>query len=115
VKKRRRKMSDEIKITELEVQKLNLQPGDVLMVTIRHDDVREDDLGGLRNMLRRFFPNNQAMLFAMGSEGYVKFTVASQPETSYTGYCTDCDCGKKERVEAAKQDNNGREINDDKK
>lgn len=88
-------MSDEINIREVEATKLNLQEGDILMVTVNHEDVSNESLAQLKNKLDTLFPNNQIMVFGMGSEGYVKFTVASNPKLSY---CSDCDCGKKEQA-----------------
>lgn len=77
-------MSDEnTNITELQVQKLNLQPGDVLMVTVNHPDIDEDSARSLKDKLASLFPNNKVMLFTMGPEGYVKFTVATSSDISY--------------------------------
>jgi hypothetical protein len=93
----------ELNITELQVQKLNLKPGDTLMVTVQSDELDEASLDYLSKRLKFFFPNNKVALFGMGMEGYIKFTVASQAETCETspaGYCSNCDCGKRERVEA---------------
>jgi hypothetical protein len=87
------------KFTELEVQKLNLQPSDVLMVTIKHEDVSQEDLQFVQKKLETLFPNNKVMSFAMGEEGYIKFTIASTSNASYTNYCNNCDCGKKETAE----------------
>lgn len=89
-------MSNELKINEIEVQKINLQPGDVLMVTVQHEDADEESLYALKNTLTGLFPNNKIMLFSMSSEGYVKFTVASQTQKNY---CDDCNCGKKQEWE----------------
>lgn len=91
-------MSNEIKINQIEVQKINLQPGDVLMVTVQHEDVNEEALYALKNTLTGIFPDNKIMLFSMSSEGYVKFTVASQSQPQ-KNYCEDCDCGKKQEWE----------------
>lgn len=89
-------MSDEVTINEIEAQKINLQPGDVLMVTINHADLEQEGMMRLRDQFKRVFPNNEIMVFGMGGEGYVKFTVATQPKV---GYCSNCDCGKKEEAE----------------
>ena len=89
-------MNNELKINEISVQKINLQPNDVLMVTIQHEDVDENSLHVLKDTLTGLFPNNKIMLFSMASEGYVKFAVASQSQKSY---CDNCDCGKKEEWE----------------
>lgn len=89
-------MDNQIKINEIEVQKINLQPNDVLMVTVQHEDADEQSMLALKETLTSLFPNNKIMLFSLGLEGYVKFTVASQ---SQKNYCDDCDCGKKQEWE----------------
>ena len=89
-------MNDELKINEIEVQKLNLQPNDVLMVTVQHKDADEESLIALKNTLLGIFPNNKIMLFSLASEGYVKFSVVGQTQKNY---CDDCDCGKKQEWE----------------
>lgn len=95
-------MNEELKITDIQATKINLQEGDVLMVTVNHEDLNQESLKHLKDKLDSLFPLNEVMVFGMGSEGYVKFTVASQPKLSY---CSDCDCGKKEIAESqAKQE-----------
>ena len=86
-------------INQVDVQKLNLAENDVLMITIKYSEITQEALEGLRDSFKNFFPNNKVALFAMGDEGFVKFTVASQPEPTYNSYCSDCSCGKKERAE----------------
>jgi hypothetical protein len=81
-------MSDDLTINEVEVQRVNLQPNDVLMVTVNHEDITEHSIEQLREKLKVLFPTNKVMLFAMGPEGYVKFTVATQSEKSYCDRCT---------------------------
>ena len=98
-------MSDEniqITLKEVEVQKLDLQPGQSLMVTVKHEDVDQTSLEQLKNLLSSSFPNNQVMVFGMGSAGEITFAVVNDPVASQpnVGYCGVCSCGKKERVEA---------------
>jgi len=96
-------MNEEIKLKELEVQKINLQPGDVLMVTVKHEDIDYSSMQNLRKQLNLAFPDNKVMLFGMGNSGEVKLAVMSSEPVAPApslGYCGDCSCGKKERVEA---------------
>lgn len=106
---KRNKMSEKLEIIlrEMEVTKLDLQPGQTLMVTIKHEDLDQFSLQHLRLGLKRAFPNNQVMVFGMGLEGDVKFAVVNEPIASEPnlGYCGDCGCGKKERVELSKKEN----------
>lgn len=102
--------SEEIKrdyeLTEIQVQKLNLQPGDTLMVTIKNDYIEPGNLAPFKKEFKRVFPNNEVFVFGMDSESEIKFAVVTQPETVATpvnvGYCNDCNCGKKEAAEGNK-------------
>lgn len=84
----------------VEVQKVNLQPGDVLMVTVKNDEVSQDSIDGLRNQLQYVFPENKVFVFAMGTSDDVQLSVVSRPQMSY---CDDCSCGKKEQSEAIEE------------
>jgi hypothetical protein len=90
------------KIKTLEVQKINLQEEDVLMVTIKHDEITMESMQLLRNQFKRVFPDNEVFVMAVGTDGDVKFALVSKPEISY---CSDCDCGKKERAESRQKEN----------
>jgi hypothetical protein len=77
-------MQHDYQLTEIEVQKLNLQPGDTLMVTIKNDHIDHDSMNSLRAQFKKVFPNNQVFVFGMDSDGDVKLAVVSQPEPQYT-------------------------------
>jgi hypothetical protein len=81
-----------VHIKEIEVQKLSLQPGDTLIVTLKHDSISREDLISLRANFVHMFPDNKVALFNVGVTGDLVFSVASQSEVSY---CSDCSCGKK--------------------
>lgn len=70
-------------LTEIEVQKINLQPGDTLMVTIKNDEITHEAMNNLRVRFKTVFPKNQVFVFGMGTDGDVKFAVVSQPEPAY--------------------------------
>lgn len=96
-------MSEEITLKEVEVQKLNMQPNDVLMVTVKHDDIDYTSMQNLRKQLNLAFPDNKVMVFGMGSAGEVKLAVMTTEPVAppvNLGYCGDCSCGKKERIES---------------
>lgn len=86
----------------VEVQRVGLQPGDVLMVTVKNDDLSQESVDGLRSQLQIVFPGNKVFVFAMGTSDDVQLAVVSQAVgESYgcntpAGYCEDCNCGKKE-------------------
>lgn len=100
-------------IKEVEVTKLNLQPGDILAVKVFADDINAHDLAGLRTQLQTLFKNNKIMLFALPSNGRIEMDVLDtrlpgpvEPQASPCAepmsYCNDCGCGKKERIEGQK-------------
>jgi hypothetical protein len=97
----------EIKLVETEVQKINLGEGDVLVTTIKSDEIDMASMNSLGDQLRKIFPNNKVIVMGVGSEGDIKFTVAKDAAakvssgcgTGPANYCSDCSCGKKERYE----------------
>lgn len=88
----------------VEVQRVGLQPGDVLMVTVKNDDLSQESVDSLRYQLQQVFPDNKVFVFAMGTSDDVQLTVVNDQKPlaiqSDPGYCGDCDCGKKEIVES---------------
>ena len=93
-------MSDEnkseIEVVEVVATKISLAPGDTLIVTLKHEDVELEELRYLKKGFEKKFPNNEILLFNVGADGDLKFTVASQEKVSY---CSDCSCGKKQSLE----------------
>lgn len=86
----------------VEVQRVGLQPGDVLMVTVKNDDMDQASLHALQSALREVFSENKVFIFGMGTTDDVKLTVISQEmvaKSENVGYCSNCNCGKKERAE----------------
>jgi hypothetical protein len=95
------KMS-EIEIKEIEVAKLNLQPGDVLAVTVKSDHISSYPLEILRENLKHIFPNNVVTVFGVKLDDEIKFSIVNETQNLGCGvqsYCADCSCGKKEQVE----------------
>ncbi|CAM6004864.1 unnamed protein product [Sphagnum balticum] len=88
----------------VEVQRVGLQPGDILMVTVKNDDLSQDSVDSLRNQLQAVFPNNKVFVFAMGTSDDVQLKIINDSNPlaiqSNPGYCSDCDCGKKATSEA---------------
>jgi hypothetical protein len=97
----------DVQINLVDVQKVSLNPGDTLMVTIKHDEITRGTLEMFSRQFKKLFPNNQVFAFNVGTDGDVKFAVVSKPEVDYTpgcgtsptSYCNDCNCGKKELAE----------------
>ena len=94
----------EVTLKEVEVQKLDLREGEVLAVTLKHDDVTYDSLKSLQKQFAALFPNNKVLVFNVGTDGDIKLAVLEGQQNSVApapqlGYCTDCNCGKKDRAE----------------
>lgn len=102
----------EAKFTIAELKVLSLKPGDVLTVKlVDHTDLEiftQQDMGFLREKLKKVFPENEVMVFAMPKDTDIIFEAVSpelkldEPENCSTapkGYCEGCNCGKKEAAE----------------
>lgn len=79
-------MSEEketIRLVEVEATKISLVPGDVLMVTVK-SGADNDALAYLNQKLQEFFPNNKIVVFGMGANEAVEFTIANRDESDYT-------------------------------
>lgn len=76
-----------------------MQPGEVLVVKIKSDEVTQHDIAGLSDGLGQIFTNNKVVVLSVGSEGSIDLTVAKESEYPQVSYCSDCGCGKKEAYE----------------
>jgi hypothetical protein len=92
---------DEIQVSD--ATKINLKPGDVLILTVKDDNLDHESLQQLSQSIKKIFPNNKVAVFGLGTEGEVKFHVASVEQPVVQSYCSNCDCGKKERAENGDQ------------
>ena len=72
----------EIVFKELEVTKLNLEAGDVLAMTIKSEDMDQEDANTLVESLRKPFPDNQVVLFVTGPQDEIRFSIIKKPEVN---------------------------------
>lgn len=103
----------EVKLLEVEINKISLKPGDVLLVKVDGPDFADPDTcDALQASLKKVFPNNDiGVLYMQGNT--IDLSVISQ-ETAValekvsngeekacntTNYCDNCSCGKKELAE----------------
>lgn len=96
--------TSELKLNEVEVQKLNMQPGEVLVVKVRSDEADRASIDNLSAGLKKIFTKNKVVVLAVGSDGQIDLTIAKESEYPQLNYCTDCFCGKKANYEG---DHNG--------
>src|ERR1035437_10407161 len=111
-------MSEEKKfnLIDVEVNKISLQPGDVLLAKVKSPDFKDDEVcETLKSTLRAAFPNNKVGVLFL-EENQIDFTVISQEvaqilEKASNGEetvketpcntqktCVDCNCGKKQQI-----------------
>jgi hypothetical protein len=96
----------ETTVKEIEVLKLNLDPDDVLIVTVKSDRDPGAGLEHFAKIVSEMFPNNQVSVFGARKNDEIVFSVIKKPVENSCGiksYCSDCSCGKKERNEAMDQ------------
>ena len=85
----------ELKINEVDVQKLNLQPGEVLVVKVKSDQVSADDIQSLCEGLKEFFPNNKVVVLAVEEGGDINLTTIKDSCNIDTNCCGECNCKTK--------------------
>lgn len=97
---------------EVQAQKLQVEPGDTIIFTIKQSEITDALSGSLNRLgdnLRKIFKDNQVIVLGVEPDGDVKISVVKQPtlpvaEPVNLGYCNNCDCGKKEAAEQAKEE-----------
>ena len=106
---------NKVNLLEVEINKISLQPGDVLLAKVKGPDFENEEVcEALKHSLKSVFPNNRiGVLFVEHNE--IDFTVITQ-ETAKAlekaskleestcntqNYCVDCNCGKKKKTELA--------------
>jgi hypothetical protein len=93
-----------MEFTEAQVAKLNLQPGEILVVTIKSHDVDTSVLESFKKTIQKFFDKNQVLIFACAPEEEINFSTIAESSVGCgtQSYCGDCSCGKKEQYEKLK-------------
>jgi len=80
---RKKEIKEGLTFKEIQATKINLVKGDVLMVTVKSDDANPESLTLLNDILKEMFPKNLIMVFGMGLNDDVKFTIANRDEADY--------------------------------
>lgn len=90
----------EITIKDVELVKLNLNPGEILAMIVKSDDMDGQTIGALKSQLSKVFPDNKVLIFGIGLGDSLSFGVISENKElsscATSSYCVDC--GKKEKV-----------------
>jgi hypothetical protein len=108
----------EVNILEVEINKISLKPGDVLLAKVTGPDFKDDEVcDSLAQTLRKAFPSNKVGVLYV-QDNTIDFSVISQEtveavESASKGtnkvseestcntqnYCDNCNCGKKAKAE----------------
>lgn len=92
---------NEITFKEVEINKLNLQPDEVLVVKLKGDNFSAYDMDSLKMGFEGILPNNKVVLLALPNDSDIELTIAKGSEYPGLSYCSDCSCGKKAIAEQA--------------
>jgi|ERR1035437_544351 hypothetical protein len=104
--------NENLKVTlkEIEVNRLNLTPGDILTVKMQGSDFMDEDvIQSLKNQMQLLFPNNKVIMLSYPIDHAINFEITkgaepAQSPCSVANFCQDCSCGKKEIALAMKED-----------
>lgn len=86
----------EITFNQVDVEKLNLGPDDVLVVTVKTKEANAG-LNYFADSLRETFDKNKVVVIGLIGNDEVAFTIVR--EKPQQNYCSDCNCGKREGTE----------------
>lgn len=67
-------------IKEIEATKLDLKPGQVLVVTIKSDGVTMENIDMVRKGFQEKFPENDILVLAVAPQDSIDFSVVSAEE-----------------------------------
>lgn len=81
----------EITLKDIEVQKLNLKPDDVLVVKLIGDAFMEEDTVELRNVLKQLI-SNKVLVLSIPSDNSIDLTIVQSADKFECEGCEDCNC-----------------------
>lgn len=73
-------MKMEIKINEVEVTKLNMQPGEILVIKIKNDHMDQSDLQLFKDGFKKLLPNNQVVVLGIDTSGDIQLTTIAKSD-----------------------------------
>lgn len=91
----------EITLKQVEVNKLSLEPGDILVVKIKSDFVDTKDSAQIKRQFETILEGyeTQVVVFNMSLTDEVSFDILRENKDNKDISCSDCSCGKKESCE----------------
>lgn len=72
-------------IKEIETTKLNMQEGEVLVITIKSDGVKLEDIESIREGFKKRFPANDVLVLAVAVEDSIELSVVSAEKAKELG------------------------------
>lgn len=93
--------------TLVELQRIKLEPGEVLTVKLYGDDYEQEEVATLKEHLKTIFPNNVVAMFVLPNGNDIQMEAVKGSEIkentelgcSTDKFCVNCSCGKKEAAE----------------
>ncbi len=82
---------NEVTLKEVEVNKINLSPGDTLVVKLKGEQFSESDVYDLQETLKTRFSENKVLVLCFREDSDI---VLETIKASDSSVCSDCTCGK---------------------
>jgi hypothetical protein len=114
----------EVVVSQAEIIKIDAKPGEILIFKFKGDEFVQDDVQQLGLKLRPMFPRNKVIVLTLPGGHDLDLTVVKEditiPSTTVrdvqelkdcsnpTQYCNNCNCGKKEQIEAEAKKGDGK-------
>ena len=89
----------ELTLKEVEVNKLNLSPGDIVVIKCQGESFTPENIEAFGQSVKNMVPFNRVMILNLNNGDSVNFDIVSPAEAPTQNYCSDCSCGKKEAYE----------------
>lgn len=71
----------EIQINEVEVNKLTLAPGDILVVKIKSDEIEQSDIQAFGDRFKKLLPNNHVVVLGIDTTGDIQLTTIGKDDS----------------------------------
>jgi len=70
----------EIKLLEAEINKVKLEPGEVLVVKVKSDEITQSDMNSLSEGLKAIFVNNKVVVLCCSPKDEISLTAVKQAD-----------------------------------
>lgn len=90
---------EDVKFAFAELTRLNLEPGEVLIIKIKSKEFYEESFSYFQREFQKAFPKNKVSVIYIGESEEITFQTIksmSKCDEESIGYCNNCNCGKRE-------------------